>query len=169
MDDQTQPIRFGDGPPAPPPPLDTPRRPRRWLLAAGAALVGLAAGCCGGFGIATTTQPEPKTVVVNSPSPYKVTEYVTVAPSAPASPAAPTKAPIPIIEDGIWLVGTDFPAGTYRTMEAVTDCYWAIYRADTNQDVIINNDIVRGGRPTVKLSKGQEFKSNDCGFWEKIK
>ncbi|SKC51744.1 coiled-coil domain-containing protein [Krasilnikoviella flava] len=72
------------------------------------------------------------------------------------------------IDEGVWTVGTDVEAGTYRTTEPVSgDCYWAIYRSGTNQDDIVQNDIVTGGRPTVALRDGQDFETNRCGTWDK--
>lgn len=166
MSDQTEPTpthHVGSPPQAP-----KTRNTKRNLLLAGAATLGVLAGCCGGFSIATTVAPETRTVVVNSPSPYAVTEYVTVAPQAPAT-TAPAKPATPTIDEGIWIVGVDFPAGTYRTRDTVNNCYWAIYKAETNQANIVENDIVDGGRPTVKLTKGHEFKTSRCGTWVKIK
>lgn len=70
---------------------------------------------------------------------------------------------------GTYLVGTDIEPGTYRTTDAVGGyCYWGIYAGGTNQEDIIQNDIVTGGRPTVTLSSGQEFDSNRCGTWTKV-
>ncbi|MEU2199537.1 hypothetical protein [Isoptericola sp. NPDC019482] len=72
------------------------------------------------------------------------------------------------INEGVWTVGTDVEAGTYRTTESVAgDCYWAIYRSGTNQDDIVQNDIVTGGRPSVTLRDGQDFETNRCGTWDK--
>lgn len=72
----------------------------------------------------------------------------------------------PIIEDGSWLVGTDFPAGEYTLAESPVDsCYWGIYEGGSNQDEIIANDNVDGGYPTVVLEDDQEFESSDCGTW----
>jgi hypothetical protein len=70
------------------------------------------------------------------------------------------------IHEGTWTVGVDIAAGTYRTTEAVgSTCYWGIYRSGTNGDDIIQNDIPGGGRPTVTLSKGQDFNTTRCGTW----
>lgn len=72
------------------------------------------------------------------------------------------------ISDGTWTVGEDIKAGTYRTTSAVSSrCYWGIYRSGSNGSDIIDNDIPNGGRPTVTLSKGQDFKSSNCGDWQK--
>jgi len=71
------------------------------------------------------------------------------------------------ISEGIWTVGVDIEPGTYRTKESPYDCYWAIYTSGTNQDDIIQNEIVTGGIPTVTLSEGQDFETNGCGDWVK--
>ncbi len=72
--------------------------------------------------------------------------------------------------EGTYLVGEDIPAGRYRMAKPLQDdmCFWGAYVADTNQEDIINNDIVTGGRATVTLKKGQEFDSNGCGDWVKV-
>lgn len=71
------------------------------------------------------------------------------------------------IGEGMWTVGVDVEPGTYRTAEAVTDCYWAIYTSGTNGDDIQANDNVDGGFPTVTLSVGQDFKNSRCGTFVK--
>jgi hypothetical protein len=72
------------------------------------------------------------------------------------------------IREGTWTVGVDIAAGTYRTTDSVgSTCYWGIYTSGTNGDDIITNDIPGGGRPTVTLSKGQDFNTTRCGTWEK--
>lgn len=85
-------------------------------------------------------------------------------------PAPPTPKPKPTIDEGVWTVGLDVPAGTYRVTAPVDDdCYWAITKSGSNGEDIIANDIVSGGRPTVTLKKGQDFESARCGTWEKVK
>lgn len=72
------------------------------------------------------------------------------------------------IVDGTWTVGTKVSPGTYTTTADVgSRCYWGIYRSGSNGDDIIQNDIPGGGRPTVTLAEGQDFKSSNCGKWEK--
>lgn len=72
------------------------------------------------------------------------------------------------VEDGTWTVGNDIQPGTYRTKATVgTRCYWGVYRSGTNGSDIIQNDIPGGGKPTVNLSEGQDFKSSNCGSWIK--
>ncbi|MDK1326626.1 hypothetical protein [Arthrobacter sp. zg-Y1143] len=86
----------------------------------------------------------------------------TAVTSAEATKAANT------ITDGTWTVGKTVAAGTYTTTTDVgSSCYWGIYRSGSNGDDIIENDIPGGGRPSVTISEGQDFKSSRCGKWEK--
>ncbi|MGY3379450.1 hypothetical protein ACVWYS_001407 [Arthrobacter sp. TE12231] len=72
------------------------------------------------------------------------------------------------IGDGTWTVGTDIEPGTYRAAADVgSSCYWGIYATGSNGSNIIDNDLPGGGRPSVALSGGQDFKSSRCGTWEK--
>lgn len=94
-----------------------------------------------------------------------VTEKVTVTPKAKAKPK-----PKAVIEEGTWVVGLDIPAGTYRSLEAVSSrCYWSITRTGSNGADIIQNDIPGGGRPMVTLKKGHDFTTRRCGEWGKAK
>lgn len=81
---------------------------------------------------------------------------------------AETEAAANTVSDGTWSVGDDIKPGSYRaTADVGSTCYWAIYSSGSNGGDIIENDIPGGGRPTVKLSKGQDFKSSRCGSWKK--
>ncbi|MCC9204136.1 hypothetical protein [Arthrobacter sp. zg-Y769] len=72
------------------------------------------------------------------------------------------------ISDGTWTVGSNVSPGTYTTAADVgSRCYWGIYRSGSNGDDILQNDIPGGGRPTVTLAEGQDFKSSNCGKWVK--
>jgi hypothetical protein len=72
------------------------------------------------------------------------------------------------IKEGTWTVGVDLEPGTYRTnSDVASGCYWGIYRTGSNGSDIVDNDIVSGGRPSVTLSAGQDFKSSRCGTWSK--
>ena len=70
------------------------------------------------------------------------------------------------IYEGVWMVGDDIKPGTYKLREAYTGdmCYWGI----SQNGRIVDNDIVTGGRPTVTLRKGQEFKNQGCGVWRRL-
>ncbi len=72
------------------------------------------------------------------------------------------------IAEGTWAVGRDIAPGTYVSAAAVSsDCYWAILAGGSNGSDIIENDIPGGGRPSVTLSAGQDFKTSSCGSWTK--
>lgn len=136
---------------------------RRLLLPVSALVL---CACSGGTPAAAPTAPAPVTVTVTATPPAKTTI------AAPAKTVTVTYTPTPaedeLIQDGVWVVGDDIKAGTYRTIETVgEDCYWKITRSGTNGDDIINNDIPGGGRPRVTLQKGQDFATRDCGVWER--
>lgn len=72
------------------------------------------------------------------------------------------------VTEGTWTVGRDINPGTYvASLDVGSSCYWGIYASGSNGDNIIENDIPGGGRPTVTLSVGQDFKSSRCGSWIK--
>lgn len=71
-------------------------------------------------------------------------------------------------DDGTRTVGRDIEPGTYITTADVgSSCYWAILTSGTNGSDIVDNDIPGGGRPSVTISAGQDFKSSRCGSWTK--
>jgi hypothetical protein len=146
-----------------------------WLVVAAAFVAGCVLGVTAGIGgandkqntagqQAATTQPPPQptgnpVAAGTTPAPAPTTHTTTTKPPPPA----------PTIEDGTWTVGTDMPAGKYRTTAPVdSQCYWGIYKSGTNKADIIANDIPGGGRPTVTVKVGEDFESSDCGTWQKI-
>lgn len=149
------------------PPMPPPKPKRRTGL-----IVGLVAGVivllclCGGIAASFVggDSVKPETTTSDGET-TKAEEPVTT--ESPASPK-PTKPAVPTIEDGYWVVGEDVPPGTYKvTAAASDDCYWAIYKSDTNGDEIIDN-YLGGGRPKVTLKKGQDFETARCGTWKKV-
>ncbi|OFI39470.1 hypothetical protein BIU82_14190 [Arthrobacter sp. SW1] len=72
------------------------------------------------------------------------------------------------VGDGTWTVGRDIAPGTYRaTADVGSSCYWGLYTSGSNGGDIIENDLPGGGRPSVTVAAGQDFKSSRCGTWEK--
>ena len=68
--------------------------------------------------------------------------------------------------EGLYLIGDDIPAGTYRSSDPLTLCYWARLRAmnGETEDVITNN--LARGRQVVTIAAGDvAFTSDDCGTW----
>lgn len=64
--------------------------------------------------------------------------------------------------EGVYRVGTDMQAGTYRSVDNV-DCYWML-SSDANGSNILQNNIVTGPA-LVTVSPGQFFNSTRCGDW----
>lgn len=55
-------------------------------------------------------------------------------------------------------------AGSYRTADAPSECYWEIN--DQHGNIIDNNFVTSApGGITVTLSAGQGFDSRGCGNW----
>ena len=122
------------------------------VLIAGAVTVGI-------LGLGACAVPH-DTIETSTPPPAP-------APAAAApEQAAPAPAPAPAgISEGVWLVGEDVAPGRYCVTAAVSgDCYWEI---TTSGGTIVDNDFVSGGRPTVTLKAGQQFKTQGCGDWAK--
>lgn len=71
------------------------------------------------------------------------------------------------VSDGVWQVGRDIDAGTYRaTTEVGSRCYWSI-TVSGQSDNILQNDIPGGGYPQVTVSEGQQLKLMNCGTFTK--
>lgn len=95
------------------------------------------------------------------------TEVPVAATSAPGSNAPAKK--VQAWGAGMYQVGTDIPAGSYKTRNEDKDlCYWERLRNDTGElDSIIANDMVTGpGRVTVKGSDKFVKFSGNC-LWTK--
>lgn len=72
------------------------------------------------------------------------------------------------LADGLYTVGVSMDAGTYRTENTNTRCYWAIYVSGTNYDDIEQNDLGSTGVLTVTIREGQDFETSSCGTWVKV-
>lgn len=69
-------------------------------------------------------------------------------------------------EDGIYEVGDDIAAGTYKTKHSASDCYWE--RTTPNGNIIANDFITYAAKgAVVTVRKGESFISKECGLWEK--
>lgn len=71
--------------------------------------------------------------------------------------------------EGTWLVGTDIPAGQYRTFvepgtSGTTDCYW---ERTSGSGATLANDFVALAPEgvTVTISEGEGFVTRGCGGW----
>ncbi|MGW5349959.1 hypothetical protein ACWERV_05460 [Streptomyces sp. NPDC004031] len=78
-------------------------------------------------------------------------------------PASPKKS----MGDGMYKVGTDIAAGTYKAKGGET-CYWERTKdALHDVDSIIANDNVTGQAVVTITAKDAYFKTADCGTWTK--
>ncbi|NUP38742.1 MAG: hypothetical protein HOY76_17425 [Streptomyces sp.] len=78
-------------------------------------------------------------------------------------PAAPQTS----VGDGMYKVGTDIAAGTYKA-KGGENCYWERTKdALHDVDSIIANDNVTGQAVVTVTSKDAYFKTSDCGTWTK--
>lgn len=73
------------------------------------------------------------------------------------------------VPDGMWLVGTDIPAGTYRTMgpakSVIPNCYWErLANASGEFDSIIANGN-ETGPASVTVLAGEYFAPQGCLPW----
>jgi hypothetical protein len=173
------------GPPwAPPPPpfdIEHPKDPtasqRRgtWVIVTVIGLIAAVTLLVVGIGIGASSQPAavPYTPppVVYTPPPPSLDTPIQPAPIEPEEAAQPAEAD-PVkdgIGSGIWVVGEDIPAGTYKTKGPAageTDGYYArLKNNDGSLGDIINNNFVEGPT-TVTLHAGEYFESHRCQPWK---
>lgn len=170
----TDQYRFGATEGAPGAVATTPKSRKHLFGYAGTAvaalIIGAAAGGSGGDGAATAGGTPTATT---STTTISTTVTQTVAPkAAPAVTVFKTvtvkAVPAVAITEGVWEVGVDIKAGTYKVIEPITsDCYWSITRTGT--DDIVSNGIPTGGRPVLTLKNGQTFTNQGCGDWGRVK
>ncbi len=136
-------------------------------IAAAAGILGLIVGAAGGGSSdATTTSaaPAPATTitVAGAPAPAPAAETVTVT-AKPVAPAGPSGS---ILEDGVFLIGSDVKAGTYKSAGGDL-CYWARLKDVSGSGIIVNG--FGGGRQVVSIkSSDKAFKTEGCGEWKRI-
>jgi hypothetical protein len=64
--------------------------------------------------------------------------------------------------DGVYLVGTDVPSGSYVAMGGAS-CYWE--RSYPGGDIIDNYFAGSSGQVRAIINEGEEFETHDCGTW----
>ena len=79
-----------------------------------------------------------------------------------------TPAPVNSFTDGVQLIGTDIPAGTYKTSGVgdSSSCYYAILNSTDTTD-IASNDIVKGPTRAV-LPRGKYFDTSGGCTWARV-
>lgn len=167
------------GPPQPQygSPATTPAPPAKKRMGTGLivflALVGLCAlfGIIGAIATAVGGDQDPA-----APAAAATTAAAPAAPT-PAAPAAtiPAAAPRPpgIYQQGILIVPTEVPPGTYRATVPTdsANCYWARLKgtSGTLDDILANGNGDPGQRVTVTIrASDKAFETTGCGDWIKI-
>jgi len=83
---------------------------------------------------------------------------------------SPRPAPASGIPPGLWLVGSQVPAGTYRT-SASSGCYWARLKSfdGTSSEILANDFMGSAGQALVQLQSSDVGFENDsdCGTWSR--
>lgn len=151
------------------------RKRRRWPWVVGGVLAAVVMLCCGVTvgslvfdaergqrldAVETTGPPGPPAVAGTGSAP--------VAPTS-AAPAGPKTS----ITEGIWNVGTEVVAGTYRTTvpKGSFGCYYARLRGFSGafSDIIANGNLAAGatGRVTIAPTDKGFQAVGDC-TWEKV-
>lgn len=149
---------------APAPAPSVKRRPR-WmtpLIAAVALVVGVMVGGSGNSGASpagSVGAAPAETVTVTAPAAPGPVTTVTVA----AKPAVPAGS---ITADGVYLVGSDIKAGTYKTAGGDT-CYWARL-SDLSGNGIINNGVGSGQQVVTVSASDKAFETRGCGVWSRV-
>ncbi|KQY56686.1 hypothetical protein [Nocardioides sp. Root140] len=64
--------------------------------------------------------------------------------------------------DGIWEVGADIKAGTYKTIGG-SQCYYAVLNSTDTSDIADNNNV--SGPAILSVSDGQYLELSGCGDW----
>ncbi|WP_461025380.1 hypothetical protein [Streptomyces heilongjiangensis] len=93
--------------------------------------------------------------------------------ASPSTTAEPHEKAVPkagVPGDGIFLVGKDIQAGTYRSEgKNKYGCYWARLRDTTGEDSAIIANGNAQGPAIVKVAAGDRaFQTSDCKPWKKI-
>ncbi|MFC9910179.1 hypothetical protein [Streptomyces sp. NPDC127197] len=164
----------------PPPPLGSPKSPRRrkgWVIYGVVPLVslfvGVGIGSSGGGGDTAHAKAEPGPAVTVTetaraeaePGPT-VTETVTASPKETKQPGPATS----FSGEGEYLVGEDIKPGTYKTAgpEDEWGCYWERAKDASGEfdSIIANNNLNGPGR--VTLNNGEYFKTNRCQEWTRV-
>ena len=106
----------------------------------------------------TSTPIEP------TPTPTSTTTPPGVTPTVSPSPTSDTG--YKTFTDGVWKVGKDIQAGTYRSSKGDSHCYWDRLSGFSGMlDDVIANDVVYGRAVVTIASSDAGFQSEDCGTW----
>lgn len=153
------------------------KQKRRWPYVAAVPLalfLGIGMGAASGEDAATATtaaEPAPTVTVTAAaePLPAETVEVKVPGPTVTvtAKPAGPSGS---IPGDGVFLVGSDIKAGTYRAANESGDCYWERLSGTSGDfDDILANDNASGPALVTIRSSDEAFSSARCGEWTRVR
>lgn len=112
----------------------------------------------------------------SEPRPGDAAPNVTGAAGSAPTPHAPVASPVPSrttsvssapsMEDGVFTVGVDIPAGTYVAAYPSLECTWEVTEQLLSKVIQHSADVIKGTQ-TVKMKSGQDFTTEACGTWIK--
>ncbi len=76
----------------------------------------------------------------------------------------PWKAPTQAFTGGVWIVGSEVAAGTWRNSTSVDGCYWARLSGFGGSDIIENEFTFDPSIVTISASD-TGFETEGCGTW----
>jgi hypothetical protein len=139
-------------------------------------ITGVAVALFAGIGIGAASGNSTAAPVSAKPAPTVTkTQYVaTPGPTITKIKRVRVKPPGPkgaINGDGVFVVGTDIPPGTYHTTGAVGgtagNCYVALLSSTNTEDIIDNNNVT--GPDTITVGSGvHAVESEGCNTWHRI-
>ncbi len=96
-------------------------------------------------------------------APSPTTTTTTTSTSVPPTTIPPDE--IVVFGSGVFGIGADIPAGTYRNSDSSGFCFWE--RRSINGDVIANNTSIGIQIVAVEITDGT-FESRRCGTWSNL-
>ncbi len=131
---------------------------RDWVLATGALLLGAGLGSFAGG----SSEASPNVVIQSLLEDLRSTEVQLRLVALERLFPPPPSDTVP--GDGVFVVGKDMRAGTYRTTGAVRSaCHYGIDR-DAHGDDIVSSNVARGPA-VVRVVDGEFFETNGCHEW----
>lgn len=169
--------RWGAAPPPVQPPKPKGNRGRLVAeIVGGIVLLLMGVGIGGAGDSAPVAAPAPtatRTVTEQVPGPVETVEVEVPGPettvTVTAKPPKPKGPSGTIPGDGLYLVGKDIKAGTYRAANESGSCYWERLSGTSGDfDDILANDNASGPVVVTIRSSDEAFSTQRCGSWERI-
>jgi hypothetical protein len=132
---------------------------------AAAALLGIGAGIGSAGSGGSSATPAPEIQPVPGPTVTVPGPTVTAQAAKPPGPAGTMNG------DGVFVVGSDIPPGTYHTTGAIDgtggNCYYALLGSTDTSNIIDNNNVT--GPATITVGPGvKAVQTSGCLPWHRV-